>query len=106
MGGQGGRPCGGDIPDCVLMQPSARIIPAQTKEKEIRRKQNSFLLVSFAFFYFLESGLFKGLQPKKLKKISRLPASRDRLWDGRPSHAFFACSSRPDPSALTAISES
>jgi hypothetical protein len=63
-------------------------------------------LVSFAFFYFLESGLFKGLQPKKLKKnISPSRLARP-VVDERLSHAFFACCSRPDPSALTAISES
>jgi hypothetical protein len=49
---------------------SARI-PA--KENESERKQNGFLSLSFAFFWFSESGLFKGLQPKKAKKFAWLP---------------------------------
>jgi hypothetical protein len=30
-------------------------------------------MLSFAFIYFLESGLFKGLQPKKIKKSAPSP---------------------------------
>jgi hypothetical protein len=45
-----------------------------------KRKQIKANLLSFVFFYFLESGLFKGLRPKKIKNSLSLPTSRVGLW--------------------------
>jgi hypothetical protein len=41
---------------------------------ENKRKQNGFLLLPFISFYFSESGLFKGLRPKEIKKFSPVAA--------------------------------
>ena len=50
-----------------------------SKEKERKRKRNRFFWLSFAFFYFLESGLFNGLWPKKVEKLLPFFHSRVRL---------------------------
>jgi hypothetical protein len=46
--------------------------PAEAKGN--KKKQNGFFLFPFISFYFPESGLFKGLQPKEIKKSLSFPA--------------------------------
>jgi hypothetical protein len=48
---------------------------------ENKRKQKRFLLLSLAFFYFSESGLFKGLRPIQMKNffLSQVICDRSRL---------------------------
>jgi len=43
-------------------------------------------MLSFVFIYFLELGLFKGLQQKKIKKISPFLASATGCGRGRFSN--------------------
>ena len=62
-----------------------REFPRKLSEKQTQIKTSQmaffcFLLLSFPFFYFSESGPFKGLRPKKIKKISSLSNSRGGLW--------------------------
>jgi hypothetical protein len=58
------------------------------KANERKRKENRFLWLSFTFFYFSESRLFNGLQPKKVEKISPRPNSRPGLY-AEPLNAPF-----------------
>ena len=53
-------------------RPGLRIQPERefsAKVKERKRKKKKANLLSFAFFYFWKSSLFKGLRPKKVEKI-------------------------------------
>jgi hypothetical protein len=62
---------------------SARIPGKQKTTKGSKTASFCFLLLLFISFYFSESGLFKGLRPKKIKKVSRLPDSLSELWPQR-----------------------
>jgi hypothetical protein len=60
--------------------------------KAIKRKQNGFLLFPFISFYFPESGLFKELPGKEIKKSSPVPDSALRLHAKRLKHAHLRSS--------------
>jgi hypothetical protein len=55
------------------MQPRRERGERKRKEKKGNERKKAFLLLSFVFIYFSESGLFKGLWAKKIKKIPVLP---------------------------------
>jgi hypothetical protein len=61
-------------------------------------KQNSLVLLGFIWFYLVESGLIKGLRPKKLKKF---PSPQFRV-PGCASYAYsaYVLKSLSQPAAL------
>jgi len=60
------------------------------KRKEMEAKGSKFASFYFLFisFYYPESGLFKQLRAKEIKKFRAGRHSRSRLWANRSKHPF------------------
>jgi hypothetical protein len=77
------------------MQPARELRAKKIQAKPNKSKRKSLDWLGFPWCYSSESGLFKGLRPKKLKRISRRPTRAPVLCNA--SNRSSSLSPRPTP---------